>query len=251
MSVSETEPYPIEFTMPPNPGCGSCGKDAKKLCSKCKQVEYCSKECQALAWSTHKSTCKDLHFTAIIQRDYPHLEKQYLSSVTTEQKKRGLYPKGAINGCIGTTYLMPILLRVPAATKIHFQMADFQNGKVKSDDISLFVNSILNYPNVRKAKRLPLSNIYVCAVGFYMMTSNTDKPIGVGHHFCITQTALHGQAPTYRLWQSYTIGDPMDATLVYSLEDWLDISKQIKHVDPVLRTEMSHEVFWSIFSIYL
>lgn len=38
--------------------CGKCGKkSAPLLCSRCRQVNYCSKECQRLAWKTHKPLC--------------------------------------------------------------------------------------------------------------------------------------------------------------------------------------------------
>ena len=39
--------------------CAQCGKaDAKKRCSACKSVYYCSVECQKVAWPTHKSSCR-------------------------------------------------------------------------------------------------------------------------------------------------------------------------------------------------
>jgi hypothetical protein len=40
--------------------CGYCGKsDTQKLhlCSRCKMVAYCNKECQTAAWSGHKKVC--------------------------------------------------------------------------------------------------------------------------------------------------------------------------------------------------
>ena len=37
--------------------CTVCGKDADKKCSRCKEVAYCSKECQAISWKTHKNDC--------------------------------------------------------------------------------------------------------------------------------------------------------------------------------------------------
>ena len=43
------------------PTCGSCGlvlHDARKRCSVCQRVYYCSKECQRADWSTHKQSCE-------------------------------------------------------------------------------------------------------------------------------------------------------------------------------------------------
>lgn len=38
--------------------CASCNAlNAKFRCSSCKSVNYCSKECQASDWRTHKSEC--------------------------------------------------------------------------------------------------------------------------------------------------------------------------------------------------
>lgn len=39
--------------------CAQCGHEgAKKRCSACKSVFYCSIECQKTAWPTHKSSCR-------------------------------------------------------------------------------------------------------------------------------------------------------------------------------------------------
>lgn len=44
--------------------CSQCGvepidgKPAFKQCSRCKEVVYCSTDCQRLAWATHKKTCQ-------------------------------------------------------------------------------------------------------------------------------------------------------------------------------------------------
>jgi hypothetical protein len=37
--------------------CKICGKESAKKCGKCSRVSYCSKECQAQDWKTHKSVC--------------------------------------------------------------------------------------------------------------------------------------------------------------------------------------------------
>ena len=38
--------------------CSGCGKTAKSLCSNCKTVAYCGRDCQVSCWKTHKSNCK-------------------------------------------------------------------------------------------------------------------------------------------------------------------------------------------------
>ncbi len=48
--------------LPPDVGatnsCNVCKKDATKRCTKCWNVWYCSKECQAANWKEHKTHCK-------------------------------------------------------------------------------------------------------------------------------------------------------------------------------------------------
>ena len=38
--------------------CHACGEDAKSICSGCRIVFFCSKECQISAWPSHKGKCK-------------------------------------------------------------------------------------------------------------------------------------------------------------------------------------------------
>ena len=44
----------------PTGDCAVCEKLAKCLCSGCKHVFYCSRECQKKHWSSHKEECKTL-----------------------------------------------------------------------------------------------------------------------------------------------------------------------------------------------
>ena len=37
--------------------CGNCSSKASKVCSKCKIVYYCNRECQKAHWKTHKLEC--------------------------------------------------------------------------------------------------------------------------------------------------------------------------------------------------
>jgi len=40
-----------------DPKCGVCGELATQRCSKCKQVWYCSRDCQLREWKDHKPIC--------------------------------------------------------------------------------------------------------------------------------------------------------------------------------------------------
>ena len=41
--------------------CSNCNQpNANKICSLCKNINYCSKECQSHNWKNHKSQCFDL-----------------------------------------------------------------------------------------------------------------------------------------------------------------------------------------------
>lgn len=37
--------------------CARCNRPGDQRCGKCKQLHYCSKECQKAHWATHKQTC--------------------------------------------------------------------------------------------------------------------------------------------------------------------------------------------------
>lgn len=38
--------------------CAFCAKRASNICSKCKKIYYCSRECQKAHWNTHKHVCR-------------------------------------------------------------------------------------------------------------------------------------------------------------------------------------------------
>jgi len=44
------------------PACGKCGEQAELvlLCSRCKSLTYCSKECQLEDFKVHKKSCKNI-----------------------------------------------------------------------------------------------------------------------------------------------------------------------------------------------
>jgi hypothetical protein len=52
--------------------CAQCGKKEQEMnrCAKCRLVDYCSKECQKVAWKTHKVTCKAPQNIIIEDRDF-------------------------------------------------------------------------------------------------------------------------------------------------------------------------------------
>jgi len=62
--------------------CNLCGKDATKLCSRCKTVYYCSVECQKQNWKLHKPVCNDA-----FQADQYTLHKKSFDQIV---KKYGL-----------------------------------------------------------------------------------------------------------------------------------------------------------------
>jgi len=53
----EEEEEIVEDSVVPNE-CACCGKAASLICSRCKRVKYCSKECQKKDWGpSHKAVC--------------------------------------------------------------------------------------------------------------------------------------------------------------------------------------------------
>ena len=45
--------------------CPMCKKVAENKCTACKEVFYCSRECQKKHWKTHKIECKSLPYKVI------------------------------------------------------------------------------------------------------------------------------------------------------------------------------------------
>ena len=51
-------PVPPTEAVPLDDHCALCGKGgAKSKCADCRQVSYCSRDCQKAHWKTHKSVC--------------------------------------------------------------------------------------------------------------------------------------------------------------------------------------------------
>jgi len=55
----EVIPDPVQKDAVPMGDCLVCGRLTKVLCSGCRNVFYCRRECQAKDWSTHKENCKE------------------------------------------------------------------------------------------------------------------------------------------------------------------------------------------------
>ncbi|KAI9020637.1 hypothetical protein DFJ74DRAFT_707683 [Hyaloraphidium curvatum] len=49
--------FPDEVTYKP---CGACGRPGTYQCSVCKELVYCSRQCQTDNWPSHRRECKDL-----------------------------------------------------------------------------------------------------------------------------------------------------------------------------------------------
>lgn len=50
--------YPRLFPEGEKPACATCGEElAIKKCSKCKNTQYCNRNCQRLHWFVHKKEC--------------------------------------------------------------------------------------------------------------------------------------------------------------------------------------------------
>ena len=58
--VKKKETEKTETKKVPEGDCILCGKLARMLCSGCKNVFYCNRDCQKKHWSSHKSDCKTL-----------------------------------------------------------------------------------------------------------------------------------------------------------------------------------------------
>ncbi len=60
------EPVPAGVTVLPlrtlEASCAMCGTKENKLlaCGKCREVQYCGKECQKGHWKAHKPTCNNV-----------------------------------------------------------------------------------------------------------------------------------------------------------------------------------------------
>ncbi|XP_001606321.1 ankyrin repeat and MYND domain-containing protein 2 [Nasonia vitripennis] len=68
--------------------CVTCGEEkATKKCSKCKQVQYCDRECQRLHWFIHKKTCSRLIQLNTSNAKVPDPNSEQISNAVTSRLK--------------------------------------------------------------------------------------------------------------------------------------------------------------------
>ncbi|XP_053687633.1 ankyrin repeat and MYND domain-containing protein 2 [Sabethes cyaneus] len=69
--------------------CSSCGEEKPdKKCSKCKQVQYCDRECQRLHWFLHKKVCARPSSNATGQGGQKETKKEIDSAEISEQLQK-------------------------------------------------------------------------------------------------------------------------------------------------------------------
>lgn len=89
--------------------CPSCGKPGKFLCSRCKSVRYCSKECQKAHWKEHKKVCKAPEEGA----QNPEKSKEEADEIEKRKKEEAdmkaflefVRPKSLIEQAVGKTLM--------------------------------------------------------------------------------------------------------------------------------------------------
>ena len=57
--------------------CNRCGSTGIKVCSGCKKVRYCSRECQKEDWSDHKQDCKHHKIEKLKQKRVQLMKQHY------------------------------------------------------------------------------------------------------------------------------------------------------------------------------
>lgn len=246
--------------------CWSC-KETKEVvfaCSNCKIAKYCSKACQKKDWNMHKPACFDVHGVSWIMRVFADNEKAFfqrgISSnrfIEAKNKQAALEGKD-LRGCLPTAQILSGLLtdyRSGYFKAYEKMVADLNSTANMS--IECFLQMLKVQALLQNTKQNPTSLIYSCAV----VGVCTDPDIvnqGEGeerrnnqkygkqffHHFTITQYGPVGVAPTYRLWQAYSLG--VDK-LLYSLNDWFESTFPIVGVHDCLRREMVQSEFETQF----
>lgn len=71
--------------------CSTCGEEKPdKKCSKCKEVQYCDRECQRLHWFMHKKTCTRPTTTPVASASSQEPDKANVDSAEISQQLENL-----------------------------------------------------------------------------------------------------------------------------------------------------------------
>jgi len=147
-----------------------------------------------------------------------------------------------LRGCAPTAQILAGLLTDNKSgfySVFEKMLVDLNSMKDKSLDS--FIRTLLVQPIMQSRRGVATSLIYSCAVVGISFQDKTKKyGEQFSHRFTISQYGPKDGKCTYRLWQAYSRG--VDK-LIYSLNDWFNLSIEIAGVDPILREEMSSDVF--------
>jgi hypothetical protein len=50
--------------------CATCGEKAAHQCAQCRNIAYCSRDCQAVNWAAHKALCKETSNKYTVYNDF-------------------------------------------------------------------------------------------------------------------------------------------------------------------------------------
>ena len=99
--------------------CIVCPKPGKKLCQGCKNINYCSRECQKRDWKTHKLLCKT--FPDFADRPTPDSRRVILFP-DNESKPKFIWLTTSLHGACGYYYESLNVRTIIADGHLDFQM---------------------------------------------------------------------------------------------------------------------------------
>lgn len=230
--------------------CYTCHTVKEKLlvCGNCGAVKYCSKECQRKDWKEHKVGCSDVHGVTWLLRNFANYDKETFDEALKSGRVNGdiqdLRDGKDMRGCASTCQLLALYL-TDVRSGYHKAFEDLAHtyyspkiNDLEEDIPEVLMKTLMQQPRLKSRRNIPTSLIYSC-----ILTAFTPKGNFV-HFFTITQYGTCNTDPTYRLWQAYSKGPDK---LVYSLDNWFDLSFEIPGVNSLLRKEMSEEIFLKRF----